>query len=91
MSVSEAQERLLSFFSPLGIEIVPLDHSAGRTLAEDIYSSLDLPPFSNSSMDGFAVRAADLAGASAANPAVLRVSADIPAGITTVKGSCPGQ
>jgi molybdopterin molybdotransferase len=90
MSVSEAQGRLLSFFSPLGIEIVPLDHSAGRTLAEDIYSSLDLPPFSNSSMDGFAVRAADLAGASAANPAVLRVSADIPAGITTVERLLPG-
>jgi molybdopterin molybdotransferase len=90
MSVSGAQERLLGFFSPLGIEIVPLDHSAGRTLAEDIHSSLDLPPFSNSSMDGFAVRAADLAGASAADPAVLPVSADIPAGTISVEQLLPG-
>jgi molybdopterin molybdotransferase len=90
MSVSEAQERLLSFFSPLGIEIVPLDHSAGRTLAEDIHSSLDLPPFSNSSMDGFAVHSADLVGASAANPVVLPVRADIPAGSTIVERLLPG-
>jgi molybdopterin molybdotransferase len=90
MSVSGAQERLLSFFSPLGIEIVPLDHSAGRTLAENIYSSLDLPPFSNSSMDGFAVYSADVAGASAENPVVLPVSADIPAGKNSVDRLLPG-
>jgi molybdopterin molybdotransferase len=90
MSVGEAQGRLLSFFSPLEIEIVPLDHSAGRTLAEDIYSSLDLPPFSNSSMDGFAVQSADLAGASEANPVVLPVSTDIPAGTTTLERLLPG-
>ncbi len=84
LSVSEAQERLLSFFSPLDVEIVPLSHSAGRTLAESIHSALDLPPFSNSSMDGFAVHSADVAGASATNPVVLPVSADIPAGSISV-------
>jgi molybdopterin molybdotransferase len=84
LSVSEAQERLLSFFSPLDVEIVPLSHSAGRTLAEGIHSALDLPPFSNSSMDGFAVHSADVAGASATNPVVLPVSADIPAGSISV-------
>jgi molybdopterin molybdotransferase len=90
MSVSEAQERLLSFFSSLDIEIVPLDHSAGRILAEDIHSTTDLPPFSNSSMDGFAVRSADVAGADAAHPVVLPVSADIPAGTISVKPLLPG-
>lgn len=85
MSVSEAQKRLLSFFSPLDVEIVPLDHSAGRTLAEDIHSTMDLPPFSNSSMDGFAVHSADVAGASNSQPVVLPVSADIPAGTISLK------
>ena len=84
ISVSGARERLLDFFSPLSVEIVPLDHSAGRTLAEDIHSSLDLPPFSNSSMDGFAVRSGDVSEASADVPVTLPVSADIPAGTTSV-------
>jgi molybdopterin molybdotransferase len=90
LSVSEAQKRLLGFFSPLDIEIVPLGHSAGRTLAEDIHSNLDLPPFSNSSMDGFAVHSADVTGASAENPVVLPVSADIPAGSISVDRLLPG-
>jgi molybdopterin molybdotransferase len=85
MSVSEAQKRLLSYFSPLNVEKVPLDHSAGRTLAEDIHSAMDLPPFSNSSMDGFAVRSADVAGADEAHPVTLPVSADIPAGTISMK------
>jgi molybdopterin molybdotransferase len=85
MSVREAQKRLLSFFAALDVEIVPLDHSAGRTLAEDIHSTMDLPPFSNSSMDGFAVRSADVAGADGAHPVILPVSADIPAGTISVK------
>jgi molybdopterin molybdotransferase len=49
-------------------------------LAQDIRAANDLPPFDNSSMDGFAVRAADLQGATAASPRRLRVVADIPAG-----------
>ncbi|KLL94024.1 molybdenum cofactor biosynthesis protein MoeA, partial [Rhodococcus sp. IITR03] len=40
---------------------VPLAHALHRTLAEDIESPLDLPPFRNSQMDGYAVRAGDLA------------------------------
>jgi molybdopterin molybdotransferase len=90
MSVREARARLLSYFSSLDVEIVPLDHSAGRTLAEDIHSTTDLPPFSNSSMDGFAVRSAEVAGADAAHPVVLSVSADIPAGTISVKPLLPG-
>jgi molybdopterin molybdotransferase len=84
MSVSEAQKRLLSFFSPLDVEKVPLDHSAGRTLAENIHSTMDLPPFSNSSMDGFAVHSADVGGADSDHPVTLQVSADIPAGTISV-------
>jgi molybdopterin molybdotransferase len=80
LSVGEAQKRLLEYFSPLEREIVDLEWSTGRTLAEDIVSHLDLPPFANSSMDGFAVRFADVAEASSSHPVVLQVVADIPAG-----------
>jgi molybdopterin molybdotransferase len=80
LSVGEAQQRLLDHFETLPAESVPLESATGRVLAEDIYSSLDLPPFPNSSMDGFAVRVADVASAQADHPAVLPVVVDIPAG-----------
>ncbi|HEX7973114.1 MAG TPA: gephyrin-like molybdotransferase Glp, partial [Anaerolineales bacterium] len=80
LSVSDAQQRLINQFSVLEARRVPLVEAAGRVLAEAVISSFDLPPFSNSSMDGFAVQAADLASARQDQPAALRVVADIPAG-----------
>ena len=53
---------------------------ADRVLAHDVTSPLDLPPFRNSQMDGYAVRAADLLAASPARPVALRIAARIPAG-----------
>jgi molybdopterin molybdotransferase len=79
LSVQAAQARILSHFQPVGTETLPLDRCSGRVLAADILSS-DLPLFDNSSVDGFAVIAADLAEASASNPRALPVVADIPAG-----------
>jgi molybdopterin molybdotransferase len=55
---------------------MPLAEALGRVLAADIVASIDLPPFANSAMDGYAVRAADVASL----PAELPVSRDIPAG-----------
>ncbi|QIS42662.1 molybdopterin molybdotransferase MoeA [Clavibacter capsici] len=55
--------------------------NAGRVLARDVVSPLDLPPFRNSQMDGYAVRAADLADATGERPAVLRIAPRIPAGV----------
>jgi molybdopterin molybdotransferase len=52
-----------------------------RVLARDVTSPLDLPPFRNSQMDGYAVRAADLALASTARPVALRIAPRIPAGV----------
>lgn len=80
LSVSAAQERLLSHFSTLGAETIELQHAVGRILASDIHSPTDIPPFANSSMDGFAVRATDIRPASRANPVCLKVVYDIPAG-----------
>lgn len=91
LDVSEARNRLLSFFSPLGMESVPLAHAAGRVLAQDIVSPLDLPPFDNSAMDGFALRAADVIQASLLSPAELNVVADIPAGNAAAVRIEPGQ
>jgi molybdopterin molybdotransferase len=54
---------------------------AERVLARDVTSPIDLPPFRNSQMDGYAVRAADLADATGARPAALRIAPRIPAGV----------
>ncbi|MDO4032958.1 molybdopterin molybdotransferase MoeA [Clavibacter michiganensis] len=71
---------------PVAADAVSADphRYADRVLARDVTSPLDLPPFRNSQMDGYAVRAADLAGASDAVPAVLRIAARIPAGVAPV-------
>lgn len=57
-----------------------LDQALGATLAENVTSPLPLPPFDNSAMDGYAVRAEDVAGASAERPVVLPVMDDVAAG-----------
>jgi len=80
LSVSEALNKILSSLTPVGIEDVPLTQAAGRVLSNDITSSLDLPQFSNSSMDGFAVRAGDILEALPDQPITLSVIEDIPAG-----------
>lgn len=61
-------------------ERVPLAEAAGRILVAPVVSSLDLPPFDNSAMDGYAVRAADVLGAKPEVPVRLRLQARIAAG-----------
>lgn len=80
IALEEAVSRILgSLPEPVG-EHVPLVECAGRFLATDITASLALPPFDNSSMDGYAVRAADVVAATAERPVILRVVGKIPAG-----------
>ncbi len=69
---------------------VPLAQAAGRVLAADVVATQALPPFDNSAMDGYAVRAADVAHATAATPVTLPVAADIPAGRTDIPVLAPG-
>jgi molybdopterin molybdotransferase len=71
-------------------ESVPLAEARGRVLAEDLVAGVSLPSFENSAMDGYAVRAAELAGATEAAPVVLPVAIDIPAGRTHVPPLEPG-
>ena len=80
ISVSEALQRLVSSFSSVDIEEVPLLQAAGRILSTEIKSDINLPLFTNSSMDGFAVRAEDVEGAREDQSVILTVVEDIPAG-----------
>ncbi len=80
LTVEEAQARILAEVAPLASEQVALDEALGRVLAADLVAPLDLPPFTNSSMDGYAVRAGDIQGASAAAPVALRLVGQVPAG-----------
>ncbi|MCW2955119.1 MAG: molybdopterin biosynthesis MoeA, partial [Conexibacter sp.] len=61
-------------------EAVPLADAGGRVLAEPGRAVIDLPPFDRSAMDGFAVRAADLAGVSGDEPVALRIVGESRAG-----------
>jgi len=80
LSVSEARARILSSIKPLGATTSPIAQAAGRVLAEDILADFDLPPFDNSSFDGFAVITTDIQGAAVDSPLKLKVVADIRAG-----------
>lgn len=77
--VEEARTILLKTAESLalGAETVPIDQALGRVTAEPVHAPVDLPPFSRSSVDGFAVRAADTFGASEGLPAYLKVTAEI--------------
>src|SRR5438270_13104786 len=88
VSVNEAMEAILASFSPLEPVSVPLADALGLVLAVDVYSDIDLPPFDNSAMDGYAVRAGDVADASPDKPASLRVTGYVPAGAALGAGDC---
>ncbi len=80
LNVDEAKAKILAAVERLPAETLPLAQSLDRVIAEDIISPIDLPPFDNSAMDGYAIRHEDSADASPEQPASLRVSMDILAG-----------
>ena len=71
--------KLLAALEPLPAVVLPLAEAHGLVLAEDAAAALPVPPWTNSAMDGYAVRAADAAGAGP-SPVVLPVGGDVPAG-----------
>ncbi|MFF1293176.1 MULTISPECIES: gephyrin-like molybdotransferase Glp [unclassified Streptomyces] len=90
-SVDEHLEDILATVRPLEpIELQLLD-AQGCVLVEDVTVPVSLPPFDNSSMDGYAVRVADVAGASEEFPAVLDVIGDVAAGQAELLHVGPGQ
>ena len=90
LQLEEARRRVLAAIEPLPAEAVPLSGAVGRVLAETILAPLDLPLFDNSAMDGYAVRAADLARARAEAPVALRLAGQVAAGETLAGGVSAG-
>ncbi len=90
VSVDEARARILAAFHPLPTISVPIEEALGCVLAEDIVAPIDLPPFTNSAMDGFAVRTEDVAGANPETPVVLRVVGEVAAGSAPAASLAPG-
>jgi molybdopterin molybdotransferase len=80
ISVDDYRAELLAGIEPLTPIELPIPSALGCVLAEAVEARWPLPPFDNSSMDGYAVRSADLATASAEHPVRLDVLADVPAG-----------
>ncbi|MEO3765584.1 gephyrin-like molybdotransferase Glp [Streptomyces sp. B8F3] len=79
-SVDEHIDDILRQIRPLEPLEMQLLDAQGCVLVEDVAAAVALPPFDNSSMDGYAVRTVDVEGASDEFPAVLRVVGDVPAG-----------
>ncbi len=80
LSADEAQARIFENFERLEAEMVPLREARARILASSVSSNLSVPPFANSSMDGFALVSGDTARASKNNPITLPVTTHIAAG-----------
>ena len=81
LTVTEALDRLLQHIAPLGrAERAPLFDALDRVTAEELRAPGDLPAFARSTMDGFAVRAADTYGASEGLPAYLAICGEVPMG-----------
>lgn len=87
LPVAEARNRILADVTPTAPEQVPIAQATGRTLAEDLRSRVTQPPFNASAMDGYAVRAQDIATA----PVTLDVIGEAPAGAAFSGAVGPGQ
>ena len=79
-SVEETVARILADISPVELETVALRDGLGRVLARDVRSPIALPPWDNSSMDGYAVRSEDVRHATTESPVVLPVLETVAAG-----------
>jgi molybdopterin molybdotransferase len=90
-SVDSYLSEIIAAIRPLPPEDIPLTEAGGAVLAVDAVTNWPLPGFDNSAMDGYAVLAADVAGASAEKPVTLPVDAEIAAGDTAAYSLAPGR
>jgi molybdopterin molybdotransferase len=90
LTYREALRTILDGATTLAGEHVPLGGALGLVAADNVLSLEPVPPFTNSAMDGFAVRAEDCAGAAEGSPARLRVLEDVPAGRVASSAVVPG-
>jgi molybdopterin molybdotransferase len=91
ISADEALRIVLENVAPLGVERIAILDALGRVLAEEVKSPRDIPGFDNSAMDGYAVRAADLTGASEAKPVKLAIVETVGAGQMPTRRIGAGQ
>jgi molybdopterin molybdotransferase len=91
LPVAEASARILAGIEPLGLERVALPDALGRVLATAVASPVTIPAWDNSAMDGYAVRAADVADASEAKPVSLDVLETVAAGAFPSRSVSEGQ
>lgn len=90
MTVEEARATILQRLAPRpGVEL-PLAEAAGRVLAAPVRATRTVPPFRNSAMDGYAVRAHDVGPASADRPVRLAVVGEVAAGQVATRSLPPG-
>lgn len=87
IGVDEALTRILGRFSPLGAAATPILDALEMVVVRDIVSTVDVPPFRNSAMDGYAVRSIDTVDA----PVVLRVADRVAAGDVPARDVAPGE
>jgi molybdopterin molybdotransferase len=90
LSVDAYRARIAALVPTTPVISLPLADCVGLVLGEDLVSPISLPPFDNSAMDGYAVRAADVAGASPDTAVAMPVPVDIPAGRTDIVPLLPG-
>lgn len=90
VTVEEHLARVLAAVGPLKPAEVPLLEALGLVCVEDVASPVSLPPFDNSAMDGYALRAADAEGATSEHPVRLRVVGEIGAGHAGAGEVAPG-
>lgn len=91
ISLEAAQALAVDGLPSLDCEVIPLVESLGRTLGADVAAPLDQPPFDRSPLDGYALRASDLAGASRETPVSLTVVDTVYAGDVASVTVGPGQ
>lgn len=90
ISVEQALDKILGYVDVLENEDSPILECLGQVLAEDVYSSFNIPPLDNSAMDGYAVQYRDTRGASRQSPRFLRVIETLPAGSVARRKVEPG-
>lgn len=88
--VEEAVALVVNRLQPLPVARVPAAEAVGCVLAEDVVSTIDLPPFANSAMDGFALRATDVEGATEEQKVRLTLTGESRAGVPATGAVEPG-
>jgi|SRR5581483_10214015 len=89
--LEEAQKQILATVPRLATVTVPLGEALGLVTAEPLAATEPIPPFANTGVDGYAVRAADTAGAAPGSPVRLRVVGELPAGRAPTVPVGPGE